>query len=116
MRGKYLNAMMLLLRNELWDEVISLLDRTSKEVNEAVSAQMFEAVLHSALQQKKTDYLRLIWPHIPPTMKALDLVHAVSCHIAGDQDSLPLDSKASFTVGMFRNVLLQLLDAESASF
>jgi len=110
MKQKYQNALMMLLRNDLWDEAISLLSRSFDTLSETINAQLFEAVLHEALRKKKTEIFPKIWPFLPKTMKPLDLAHIISSHPSG-KATLPLDSNAALTVGMFKEAFVKLLSA-----
>jgi len=115
MKSKPLNAILLLLRNDLWDEALALLSRSTTKTTEIVHAQLFEAVLHEALRKKKTTVFDSIWPFLPKTMSPLDLAHIISSYSTSDRVAQPLESDAAFTVGMFKTAFLRLMQAQSSS-
>ena len=113
MMSRSLNAMLLLLRNDLWEEAVSLLARSTSTATENVSAQLFDAMLHEALRKKNVSVLPKIWPFLPKTMKPLDFAHIISSYTSTKRTPLPLDSNAVFTVGLFRDAFMKLLEADS---
>ena len=115
LRSKFLDAILLLLRNDLWDEAFALLSRASKATTETVNAQLFESFLHEALRKKQSVVFDKLWSFLPKSMKPLDLAHIISSYISSDKTSLPLDQSAAYTVGMFRGAFIKLLENQSSS-
>ena len=130
--GQHLNALLMLLQGDLWDDAVALLARLHDSPAAGETAQLFETALHTALRRRQTECLPKLWPFLPSTMHPLDLAHIIACHApvvaeaddSGDvpqqqqqqqqQQQHPLDKNAPFTVGMFREAFLQLFQQQAA--
>lgn len=129
--GQHLNALLMLLQGDLWDDAVALLARLhDSHAAASETAQLFETALHTALRRRKTECLPKLWPFLPSTMRPLDLAHIIACHapavvaatagapkddevvVAQQQQQHPLDKSAPFTVGMFREAFLQLFQQQ----
>lgn len=119
MNGQHLNALLLLLQGDLWDDAVALLARLHEGgSSSSESALLFETALHTALRRRNTECLSKLWPFLPPTMQPLDLVHALACHVPLAENGTPLpqhplDKSAPFTVGMFREAFLCLFEQQA---